>query len=1206
MVADCVVRVYNLCMIQFLLRSILFYRRSHLVVMLAVAVSTAVIGGSLIVGDSVRASLRQMTLSRLGGISHILNSPRFVREQLAEELSKSDLGLLQTSHAAPGLLLSCSVEKKTPDGQLRRAASVSILGLRAADWTLLEGGDVPAPKDSGIVLGFRTSTELNAVVGDSVSVWVELPSSIPRDSLLGERENISLEMVLTVEGVLPESAGASRFSLQPAQQLPYNAFVSLSTFQQRLNLEAREASRRNPIARPARVNTILVGSDQQPAESDVRSGTALATLMKMDADNADSLQSQLRKTLTMADLGLRVRPIEASGFLSVESDSMILEDAVSDAVLKSADQMGMSAAPTLVYLMNEIHAADRTDEKTRYSMYSIIAGLDFNQSLPLGPFRLSDDQSVPELNDDEIILSAWLAEDLKVKVGDTVQTRWHEVGSHGDLPETHHGFVVKGILKPDDPVSINRDLTPFVEGVTDVDSFSDWKQPFEMEMNRITPRDDSWWEEHKATPKAFVSLATAEKFWASRFGRYTSIRVASPDVALPADRLTVLSKRLALEMQPLVEPGKLGLGFRPVRAEGLQAAVGANDFTQLFLGFSFFLILSAILLAALMFKLNVQQRVAQIGLMEAVGFPAGRARRFFVVEGVAVAFCGSLVGAVGAVFFAKLMIYGLTTWWIGAIGTQFLKLDLQPVRLAAAAGISQVLAAIVIWNAVRKSSGRGPRELLAGLTSDGLPANRRPVWNAVMRLSFAITLAAAIGLPVTSIAGLLPANEAFGGMSCKVVGFFLAGFCWLAVGLLLLRRSLQRRAGDAVEGSQISSLTGLSLANAARNPQRSLLTTALIAFATFVIVAVGAGRRNPVSETPELNSGNGGFSLVAESSLPVLFDMNTTDGRRRLNLNTSPPTTLPDGTTVFSFRMQPGQDASCLNLFQAKLPTLLGATDEFIQRGGFRFADTPGQNPWNKLSEQLADTTSPGSLTSLPTIPVIGDMNTLQFSLKKGMGGIILAPDDKDPEFALQIVGLLDGSVFQGVLVMSDANLKRLAPDVSGSRYFLVETPDATTSADQAASSLETSLQPYGMDTERVSRRLADFLAVQNTYLSTFQMLGGLGLLVGTFGLAAVMMRNVIERRAEIALLRSLGFRWFRIVLLVLAENTLLLFWGIITGSAAALIAMLPHLLSTGADIPWIELAITLSAVLIIGTLAAIFPIYASLRIPIREVLTSE
>lgn len=1198
-------------MIRFILRSILFYRRSHLVVMLAVAVSTAVIGGALIVGDSVRASLRDMTLSRLGGVSHILHSPRFVREELADELSRSNLELLKASHAAPAILLPGSVEKKTPDGKLRRAASVSILGLRPADWSLLNVKDVEAPKESGIVLGFRTATELNAVIGDSVSVWIELPSSIPRDSLMGERENINLEMVLTVDGVLPESAGASRFSLQPAQQLPYNAFVSLTTFQQQLSLDARDASRRTPIARPARVNTILVGSDQRPAATDVRTNAARATLMKSDTDNASSLQSQLQKVLTMADLGIRIRSIESRGFLSVESESMIVEDAISDAVIKAAEKMGMNSAPTLVYLINEISAANRTDMNSQYSMYSIVAGLDFNLSAPLGPFQLNNHQRVPELGDDEIILSAWLAEDLQVQIGDTIQTRWHEVGSHGDLPETHHSFVVKGILASDDAVSIDRDLTPHVEGVTDVDSFSDWKQPFKMEMNRITSRDDLYWDDHKATPKAFVSLATAEKFWGSRFGRYTSIRIASPGAVLGAEQLNELNERLILEMQPLLETTELGLGFRPVRAEGLQAAVGANNFTYLFLAFSFFLILSAILLAALMFQLSVQQRVAQIGLMEAVGFTARRARRFFVCEGVAVALCGTVLGAIAAVYFAKLMIYGLTTRWIGAIGTQFLKLDLQPASLAIAAGISLALAAIVIWNAVRKSSNRGPRELLAGLTSDNLPTSHHPVWNRIMGLCLLLAWMAAIGLPVASIADLLPSQEAFGGISWRIVGFFLAGFSWLAAGLLMLRRSLQRRTGDAVSGFQVSSLTGLSLANAARNPQRSLLTAALIAFATFVIVAVGAGRRNPVSEKPDLKSGNGGFSLVAESSVPILFDMNTTDGRIRLNLNTSVPTTLPDNTKVFGFRMQPGQDASCLNLFQATLPTILGATDEFIARGGFRFADTEGENPWNKLKDEYPAIPGAGNVSStdaanLPTIPVIGDMNTLQYSLKKGIDSVILVPNEQAPKFALKVVGMLDGSVFQGVLVMSEANLKRMAPEVSGSRFFLIETSDASSTADQAASALETALQPYGMDTEHVSRRLADFLAVQNTYLSTFQMLGGLGLLVGTFGLAAVMMRNVIERRAEIALLRSLGFRSFRIVWLVLAENTLLLFWGILTGTVAALIAMLPHLLSTGADLPWIELLITLGAVLVIGTLAAVFPIYTSLRIPIREVLTTE
>ena len=515
----------------------------------------------------------------------------------------------------------------------------------------------------------------------------------------------------------------------------------------------------------------------------------------------------------------------------------------------------------------------------------------------------------------------------------------------------------------------------------------------------------------------------------------------------------------------------------------------------------------------------------------------------------------------------------------------------------------------MIWNSVRRSTQRSPRELLSGLGSDDIEIGRRPIVNALMSFGLLLSAIAAIALPVAGVAGLLPTSEAFGGLSWRVVGFFLGGFAWLSVSLLWLRRSLRRRAGDAVLGSQISSLTGLALANAARNPQRSLLTAALIAFAAFVIVAVGAGRRNPVSETPDLNSGNGGFSLVAESSQPVLFDLNSNDGQLKLGLNASPATTLPEGTKVFGFRTKPGQDASCLNLFQATVPTLLGATPEFLQRGGFRFADTPvdepGENAWQKLEKPIADHTIAEKSLTLPAIPVIGDMNTLQFSLKKKIGDVILFPDSQNPQYALTVKGMLDSSVFQGVLVMSDENLKRVAPETSGSAYFLIETASAE-SSDKAAAAIETALQTYGIDTERVSQRLADFLAVQNTYLSTFQMLGGLGLLIGTFGLAAVMLRNVIERRSEIALLRSLGFLTSRIVWLVLAENSLLLAFGIASGAISAIIAMLPHLLSTGADVPWIPLLLTLIAVLAIGTLAVLIPIWTAVRVSVREVLSAE
>ena len=263
------------------------------------------------------------------------------------------------------------------------------------------------------------------------------------------------------------------------------------------------------------------------------------------------------------------------------------------------------------------------------------------------------------------------------------------------------------------------------------------------------------------------------------------------------------------------------------------------------------------------------------------------------------------------------------------------------------------------------------------------------------------------------------------------------------------------------------------------------------------------------------------------------------------------------------------------------------------------------ENAWKKLSKPYPNYAAKSDTSTLPAIPVIGDMNTLQFSLKKKIGDVILFPESTNPQFALQIVGMLDGSVFQGVLVMSEENLKRVAPESSGARYFLIETMDAA-SSEKTAAAIETALQPYGIDTERVSQRLADFLAVQNTYLATFRMLGGLGLLVGTFGLAAVMLRNVIERRSEIALLRSLGFRGSRIVWLILAENTLLLFWGIVTGSASALIAMLPHLLSTGADVPWRQLGVTLASVLAIGTLAVVLPIWTAMRVSVRDVLAGQ
>ena len=55
--------------------------------------------------------------------------------------------------------------------------------------------------------------------------------------------------------------------------------------------------------------------------------------------------------------------------------------------------------------------------------------------------------------------------------------------------------------------------------------------------------------------------------------------------------------------------------FRPIKAEQLAAANGGTDFSEFFVMFSFFLILAAALLVAMLFRLNVEQRARQLGLL---------------------------------------------------------------------------------------------------------------------------------------------------------------------------------------------------------------------------------------------------------------------------------------------------------------------------------------------------------------------------------------------------------------------------------------------------------------------------------------------------------------------------------------------------------------------------------------------------------------
>jgi hypothetical protein len=223
----------------------------------------------------------------------------------------------------------------------------------------------------------------------------------------------------------------------------------------------------------------------------------------------------------------------------------------------------------------------------------------------------------------------------------------------------------------------DRDLAPVYPGISDSPSLRDWNPPFPIDLRRIRPVDEAYWEKYRTTPKAFVPLEVGQRLWRSRYGAVTSVRVAPPQGQSLVETRSDLEQRLRASIDPLT----MGIAVRDVRAQGLAASRGATDFGAYFVYFSFFLVVSALLLASLFFKLGIEQRVREVGLLRAVGFGPAAIRRLFTGEGLLLAIAGSALGVLGAVGYAAMLMLALRTWWVDAVGTTALTLHVSASSL---------------------------------------------------------------------------------------------------------------------------------------------------------------------------------------------------------------------------------------------------------------------------------------------------------------------------------------------------------------------------------------------------------------------------------------------------------------------------------------------------------------------------------------------
>ena len=1154
--------------------SLIHFWRIHLAVLLGAAVAMSVLTGALLVGDSVRGSLRDLTLDRLGRIDYALVSDRFFREELATDLSGDPGFGEQFEGAVPEILLSgTAVDARAKS----RASGVQIQGIDqrfTALWEsppVLDHEDLKKKPDQifpPIIINESLQRELNAEIGHPILISFERQSEIHREFLFGRRaaSDVVQTLRLTVTKAIPDR-GIGRFGLRPHQSLPLNAYVSLSVLQKALGQEGK-------------INAIFI--------AEKKGGWKNGRKADHSTDVASALQNMLHQILRLGDLGLILR--QNRDYFSLESTQFILKPNIIEVAKAIAIENDMPFLPIMTYLANTIKADGQTIP------YSTITALDTGRieasrntqyatrntdgTSPFGKLKLTDGSPAPPLANDEILLNEWAAEDLNANLGDRIDVSYYIVGPREELLTHHAQFRLKGILGLEG-LAADPTLTPEFPGVHDADDMSEWEPPFPMDLNQIRHKDEAYWDEFRATPKAFVSEETGGHLWHSRFGDLTAIRIGSaPAADLQA---TVANFQKALLQKIRLE--QVSFVFQPVKVQGLKAASGTTDFSMLFFGFSLFLIVSAALLVGLLFRLGVEGRVSEIGVLLSAGYPLPAVRWRLMKEGGLLAGIGGVIGLGGAVIYAWLLMVGLRTWWLGAVGTPFLALHINPLSLVLGYFFAVVVILFSIGWTVRKFGKAPIRTLLAGITV----LDARASGHRARFVPFA-SLGLALALIIFALVS---------GMTSSVVLFFISGGLLLIAGLTFFSLWLRTPASSRFQRGRT---VRMGVRNSGRHPGRSMLCAALVGCACFVIVAVGANRHTGGQHgtSPKKTSGTGGFALVAESDIPLHHNLNAEDGRFALGFSESDAAII-NRAQIFPFRVLPGEDVSCLNLYQPHKPRILGVSADLIQRGGFQFQQTTTttpekqENPWRTLEGEI----EPG------VIPAIGDYNSVLWILHLGLGKELIIQNELGQKVKLRLVGLLQGSIFQSELLISQNNFKKHFPSQSGYGYFLIQIP-VEADTEQIARTLENALSDYGFDATSTTEKLANYQAVENTYLSTFQTVGGLGLLLGTLGLGIILLRNVIERSGELATLRAFGFRRSTLSLMLLAENGFLLVMGILIGSFSALISVAPHLIVPGASIPWLSLVITLSVVFLVGMIASAVAVFFALRTPLLPALKAE
>jgi len=1083
-----------------LYKNILFYRRSHLGALSGAAISTAILIGALVIGDSIRYSLKQLVYDRLGRTEYALQTgERFVRQELADDLSRTlncdTAPLLQTR----GMVIV--------EGGAKRINQVQVIGVDERFGII---GNCPefyqSLTSNEIIINQRLADQLEVQSGDQVLIRLENLDAMPKEAPLATDRDLSIARRYMIKHIA-ESHQFGRYSLQTDQVEPFNVFVVLDELAQALELEEL-------------ANTILVADSPD---------TGLTSSIMADA--LDSL-------FTLRDAGLKIQPLPKGA--EVRSSRIFLDPPVVQRIKRAHPE----SQPLLTYFINEFTAGGHS---TPYSFVSTAEAIGY------------------DLDENEIIINDWLADDLNVSPGSKIDVVYYKLGSMRSLIEDTASFRIKTIV-PLRGKFADRYLMPDFPGLAEEENCRDWEAGIPIDYDKIRDKDEAYWDDYRGIPKAFVSLQTTRDLWANRFGNLTAIRFAHRS-----------ADSLESALNSLLDPLDLGFRFSPVRQQGIQASENSVDFSQLFIGLSFFLIIAALLLTGLLFAFGVEQRSAENGTFLALGFQRSFVRKVILTEGLVIAVAGGLLGVVLGLLYELGVLYALKTMWFDIVGTSALQLKIYPRTLGIGLGAGVLISLLSMWLVARYQARRAITELQRGIPRSAVIRGKFSPWSlliGVLCILFIVVI-----LLTTS-----PGQDKH-----AAAAFFIAGALALIAGVAFSDVFLsQVNRKPKVE---YLTLAKIGQRGNSRRRFQSLTLIGLLAAGVFITFTVGANRAGSRQPPTERSSGTGGFALWAESSLPIIYDLNSEKGKAFYQYDDPNVAFVP-------FKKKQGDDASCLNLHRISTPTLLAVEPDLLaKRNAFSavkaLPDVDLDNPWGALQEKRGD-----------VIPGIADQTVIVWGLGKDVGDTLTYVDEHGRDLNIRLIAGLASSVFQGHVMIDENYFNQHYPSSNGHFVFLIDTP--RDSLQETAEQLRWTFQDQGLTVQDTDERLAEFNKVNNTYLSIFMILGGLGLVLGSLGIGIVLVRNVLARRGELALMRALGFQQSMVKQLILSEHLVLLASGIGWGALAAFLAVLPALMTPGSSIPYATIIFTFVLVMGSGILWTILAAQLALRGDLIPALRNE